>query len=149
MRISDWSSDVCSSDLRCRRRGCGRWWCRASPWTVASRGREQGDSVGRDGGECESSWSRLSISNRRARRSVESRQSGGRRRHRHPQRGANMSYVDGFVVPVPRKNLVAYRNLARKAGKIWKEHVALEYVDCVADAVQPGKNTSFQQSGKP
>src|SRR3546814_5846410 len=123
MRISDWSSDVCSSDL-----GCGRWWCRASRWTVASRGREQGDSVGRDGGECESSWSRLSISNRRARRSVESRQSGGRRRHRHPQRGANMSYVDGLVVPVPQKNLVAYRNLARKAGKIWKEQIGRAHV---------------------
>src|SRR3546814_5724411 len=83
MRISDWSSDVCSSDLR------------------------------------------------------------------HPQRGANMSYIDGFVVPVPQENLVACRNLARKAGKIWKEHGALEYVECVADDVQPGKHTSLPQSVKP
>src|SRR3546814_11449721 len=59
-----------------------------------------------------------------------------------------MSYVDGFVVPVPQENLVAYRNLARKAGKIWKEHGALEYVECVADDVQPGKHTSFPQSVK-
>src|SRR3546814_470 len=57
-------------------------------------------------------------------------------------------YVDGFVVPVPQENLVAYRNLARKAGKIWKEHGALEYVECVADDVQPGKHTSFPQSVK-
>src|SRR5690606_21517454 len=61
-------------------------------------------------------------------------------------RGANMRYVDGFVVPVPRENLAAYRRLARKAGAIWKEYGALEYVECVADDVQPGKHTSFPQS---
>jgi uncharacterized protein YbaA (DUF1428 family) len=59
-----------------------------------------------------------------------------------------MSYVDGFVVPVPRKNLAAYRRLARKAGRIWKEYGALEYVECVADDVKPGKTTSFPQSVK-
>ena len=57
-------------------------------------------------------------------------------------------YVDGFVVPVPKKNLAAYRAMARKAGKIWKEHGALEYVECVADDVKPGKWTSFPQSVK-
>ncbi|WP_298932313.1 DUF1428 domain-containing protein [uncultured Ramlibacter sp.] len=57
-------------------------------------------------------------------------------------------YVDGFVVPVPKKNLAAYRTLARKAGKIWKEYGALEYVECVADDVKPGKSTSFPQSVK-
>lgn len=59
-----------------------------------------------------------------------------------------MRYVDGFVVPVPQKNLAAYRRLARKAGAIWKEYGALEYVECVADDVQPGKHTSFPQSVK-
>ena len=57
-------------------------------------------------------------------------------------------YFDGFVLPVPRKNLQAYRRLARKAGRIWREHGALEYVECVADDVKPGKLTSFPQSVK-
>jgi uncharacterized protein YbaA (DUF1428 family) len=55
-------------------------------------------------------------------------------------------YVDGFVLPVPEKNLEDYRRLARKAGKIWREHGALEYVECVADDVKPGEVTSFPQS---
>ncbi|HVG63450.1 MAG TPA: DUF1428 domain-containing protein [Hyalangium sp.] len=59
-----------------------------------------------------------------------------------------MRYVDGFVIPVPKKNLQAYRNIAKKAGKIWKEHGALEYIECVADDVKPGKLTSFPQSVK-
>ena len=57
-------------------------------------------------------------------------------------------YVDGFVVPVPRNKLAAYRALARKAGKIWIEHGALEYRECIADDVKPGKLTSFPQSVK-
>lgn len=44
-----------------------------------------------------------------------------------------MAYVDGFVLPVPKKNLAAYRNMARKAGRIWLEHGALEYRECVGD----------------
>ena len=59
-----------------------------------------------------------------------------------------MSYVDGFVLPVPRDNVDAYRRLARKAGKVWMEHGALEYVEAVADDVQPGKLTSFPQAVK-
>ena len=59
-----------------------------------------------------------------------------------------MRYVDGFVVPVPKENLNAYRRLARKAGKIWREHGALEYVECVADDVSTGKLTSFPRSVK-
>lgn len=59
-----------------------------------------------------------------------------------------MAYIDGFVLPVPKKNVEAYRRLARKAGKIWKEYGALEYVECVADDVKPGKLTSFPQSVK-
>jgi uncharacterized protein YbaA (DUF1428 family) len=57
-------------------------------------------------------------------------------------------YVDGFVVPVPTKNLDAYRRMARKAGNIWKEYGAIEYVECVADDVKPGKVTSFPQAVK-
>lgn len=59
-----------------------------------------------------------------------------------------MSYVDGFVVPVPKKNLPAYRRMAQQAGKVWREHGALEYVETVADDVKPGKHTSFPQSVK-
>ncbi len=57
-------------------------------------------------------------------------------------------YVDGFVLPVPKKNLAAYKRLARLAGKVWREHGALQYIECVADDVKPGKYTSFPQSVK-
>jgi uncharacterized protein YbaA (DUF1428 family) len=59
-----------------------------------------------------------------------------------------MAYVDGFVVPVPKKNLKAYRRLAARAGKIWREHGAVDYWECVADDVQVGKLTSFPRSVK-
>lgn len=59
-----------------------------------------------------------------------------------------MAYVDGFVLPVPKKKLDAYRRMAKKAGKIWREHGALEFKECVADDVKPGKVTSFPQSVK-
>jgi uncharacterized protein YbaA (DUF1428 family) len=55
-------------------------------------------------------------------------------------------YVDGFVLPLPKGNLDAYRRQARKAGKIWREHGALEYRECVADDVKTGQVTSFPQS---
>ena len=57
-------------------------------------------------------------------------------------------YVDGFVIPVPKRKVPAYRAMARKAGKVWREHGALEYVECIADDVKPGKYTSFPQSVK-
>jgi uncharacterized protein YbaA (DUF1428 family) len=57
-------------------------------------------------------------------------------------------YVDGFVLPVPKKNVDAYRRIANKAGKIWMEHGALEYIEAIADDVKPGKWTSFPQSVK-
>ncbi|MBK7949772.1 MAG: DUF1428 domain-containing protein [Deltaproteobacteria bacterium] len=57
-------------------------------------------------------------------------------------------YVDGFVLPIPRKNKAAHRRLARKAGQIWLEHGALEYRECIAEDVKPGKQTSFPQSVK-
>jgi uncharacterized protein YbaA (DUF1428 family) len=59
-----------------------------------------------------------------------------------------MPYVDGFVVPVPKKSVEAYRKLTRKAGKIWKEHGALEFREAVADDVKKGKWTSFPRSVK-
>ncbi len=59
-----------------------------------------------------------------------------------------MGYIDGFVVPVPKKKLEAYRRVARTAGKVWREHGALVYVEGVADDVKPGKHTSFPQSVK-
>ena len=57
-------------------------------------------------------------------------------------------YVDGFVVPVPKKKVEAYGRMARLAGKVWREHGALEYVECAAEDVKPGKWTSFPQSVK-
>ncbi len=59
-----------------------------------------------------------------------------------------MTYVDGFVLPVPKKKIEAYRRIARVAGKVWREYGALDYMECVADDVKPGKHTSFPQSVK-
>ena len=59
-----------------------------------------------------------------------------------------MSYVDGFVVPVPLKNLPAYRRMAQKAGKVWKEYGALDYKEWIGDDVPVGKVTSFTRSVK-
>jgi uncharacterized protein YbaA (DUF1428 family) len=59
-----------------------------------------------------------------------------------------MAYVDGFVVPVPKNKLDAYRKMARKAGKVWREHGALAYTEAVADDVKWGKRTSFPRSVK-
>ncbi len=57
-----------------------------------------------------------------------------------------MAYVDGFVVAVPENRLADYKKLAKKAGKIWLEHGALEYVECIGDDVPPGKVTSFPRA---
>jgi uncharacterized protein YbaA (DUF1428 family) len=59
-----------------------------------------------------------------------------------------MAYVDGFVLPVPKKNLKAYQKMSAKAGKVWMEYGALSYWECAADDVKPGKTTSFPQSVK-
>jgi uncharacterized protein YbaA (DUF1428 family) len=59
-----------------------------------------------------------------------------------------MHYVDGFVVPVPRKNLKAYRAMARKASRVWRDHGALEVAECIADDVKKGRWTSFPRSVK-
>ena len=57
-------------------------------------------------------------------------------------------YVDGFLVPVPKRKVAAYKKLSTYAGKIWREYGALDYRECVADDVKPGKWTSFPQSVK-
>jgi len=57
-----------------------------------------------------------------------------------------MPYVDGFIIAVPKKNVDAYKRLARKCGKIWKEHGALEFRECIADDVKKGKVTSFPRA---
>jgi uncharacterized protein YbaA (DUF1428 family) len=59
-----------------------------------------------------------------------------------------MAYVDGFIVPVPVKKLRTYRRIAQLAGKVWREHGALEYREFVADDVKVGKWTSFPRSVK-
>ena len=59
-----------------------------------------------------------------------------------------MPYVDGFVVPVPKKKLKEYGRIAKIAGQVWKDHGAIDYHECVADDVKPGKTTSFPQSVK-
>ena len=57
-------------------------------------------------------------------------------------------YVDGFVLPVPKKNTKAYLKMARLGGKVWREYGALDYKECIADDVKPGKWTSFPQAVK-
>ena len=59
-----------------------------------------------------------------------------------------MAYVDGFVVPVPKRSKEAYVRMARKAARVWKAHGALEYKECIADDVKWGKRTSFPRSVK-
>ena len=59
-----------------------------------------------------------------------------------------MPYVDGFVAPVPRKQVDAYKRMAKLAGKVWREHGALEFRECIADDVKVGKVTSFPRSVK-
>lgn len=48
-----------------------------------------------------------------------------------------MSYIDGFVIPVPKKNMKKYAAISKKAGKIWKDHGALEYKECAGDDLDP------------
>jgi uncharacterized protein YbaA (DUF1428 family) len=60
-----------------------------------------------------------------------------------------MSYVDGFVLPVPKKNLRAYARIAKKAGKIWREHGALDYRECVGDDLNVKMGLPFPRMVKP
>jgi uncharacterized protein YbaA (DUF1428 family) len=57
-------------------------------------------------------------------------------------------YVDGFVLPVPKRNLQAYRRMAQKAGRIWREHGALEYRECVGDDLNVKMAVPFPRSMK-
>ncbi len=59
-----------------------------------------------------------------------------------------MAYVDGFVLPVPKKKVQAYRRIAKLAGRVWRDHGALEYRECIGDDVKVGKLTSFPRSVK-
>ena len=61
---------------------------------------------------------------------------------------SSVAYVDGFVIPVPKRKMDAYLRLARRAARVWKEHGAVEYHECVADDVKVGKRTSFPRSVK-
>ena len=60
-----------------------------------------------------------------------------------------MTYVDGFVLPVPKKNLPAYRRMAQKAGRVWREHGALEFRECVGDDFKVKMAKSFPSLVKP
>ena len=59
-----------------------------------------------------------------------------------------MPYVDGFIVAVPKKNLAAYVRMAKKVGKVWREHGALDYREWIAEDVKVGKRTSFPRAVK-
>ena len=60
-----------------------------------------------------------------------------------------MSYVDGFVLPVPKKNLGAYKRMSAKAGKIWRQHGAIEYRECVGDDLKVKCGMPFPKLAKP
>jgi uncharacterized protein YbaA (DUF1428 family) len=60
-----------------------------------------------------------------------------------------MQYVDGFVLPVPKKNLKVYRTIAQKAGKIWREHGALQYVEAMGDDMNVKFGLPFPKLVKP
>jgi uncharacterized protein YbaA (DUF1428 family) len=59
-----------------------------------------------------------------------------------------MAYVDGFVTPVPKRKLAAYRRISQKMAKVWRDHGALEFRECIADDVKWGKRTSFLRAVK-
>lgn len=59
-----------------------------------------------------------------------------------------MGYADGYVLPVPKKNLKAYRRLAQQAGKIWREHGALDYKECAGDDLKTKMGVPFPKSAK-
>ena len=59
-----------------------------------------------------------------------------------------MSYVDGFVLVVPKKKMQIYKSMARKAGKIWREHGALDYRECVGDDLKVKFGMPFTKLAK-
>lgn len=58
-------------------------------------------------------------------------------------------YVDGFVLPIRKRNIEAYRKLSRMAGKVWRDHGALEYVEAVGEDLAPKGATPFTSRIKP
>jgi uncharacterized protein YbaA (DUF1428 family) len=63
-----------------------------------------------------------------------------------PTQENSMAYVDGFVIPLPKNKLDQYKQIATRCGELWREHGALQYRECIAEDVKPGKLTSFPQS---
>lgn len=59
-----------------------------------------------------------------------------------------MPYVDGYLVPVPKMNIARYRRIAQQAGKIWREHGALDYKECVGDDLNTKMGVPFSKSAK-
>ena len=59
-----------------------------------------------------------------------------------------MRYVNGFLLPVPKKNLQAYRRMAQKAGKVWREHGALDYKECAGDDLKVKMGVPFPRTVK-
>lgn len=59
-----------------------------------------------------------------------------------------MEYVDGFLIPLPKKKINEYKKIAKLASKVWRDHGALDYRECIADDVTWGKRTSFPRSVK-
>ena len=59
-----------------------------------------------------------------------------------------MKYVDGYVLPVPKKNLAAYRRMAQKAGKVWMDHGALQFCECVGEDLKTKMAVSFPHTIK-
>jgi uncharacterized protein YbaA (DUF1428 family) len=57
-----------------------------------------------------------------------------------------MPYVDGFVLPVPKKKVQAYLRMARKSGKVWREHGALEFRECAADDLKTQMGIPFPRT---
>jgi uncharacterized protein YbaA (DUF1428 family) len=59
-----------------------------------------------------------------------------------------MAYVDGFVLPIPKKKINDYRRIAKLAGKVWMDHGALDYKECIIDDVKPGMGVPFTKTVK-
>jgi uncharacterized protein YbaA (DUF1428 family) len=59
-----------------------------------------------------------------------------------------MPYIDGFLIPVPRRNRAKYRKMSLQAGKVWRDHGALAYHECMGDDVSYGRQVSFPQGVK-
>jgi uncharacterized protein YbaA (DUF1428 family) len=59
-----------------------------------------------------------------------------------------VSYVDGFVIPIPKKGLAAYKRISKKAGEVWMDHGALEYFECAGDDLKTPMGVPFAKLAK-